>query len=74
VLDGILIGAGDLRFLAGAMVAAMLAFLPLALAVPALDLGIGWLWTAIAVLMLARLAVLLARFAGARWAVPGAVR
>jgi putative MATE family efflux protein len=74
VLDGILIGAGDLRFLAVAMVGAAAAFVPLALAVPALGLGIGWLWGALVVLMVARATTLLARFATPAWSVPGAVR
>jgi putative MATE family efflux protein len=74
VLDGILIGAGDLRFLAWAMVGALGAFLPAALAVLVFDLGIGWLWGAIGVLMLARLVALGVRFAGDRWVVLGAER
>jgi Na+-driven multidrug efflux pump len=44
VLDGVLIGAGDLRFLAWAMSLAALAFVPVAVGVRLLDLGIGWLW------------------------------
>src|SRR5690606_15210961 len=72
VLDGVLIGAGDMRFLAWSMAAAALAFAPFALAVPVLDLGIGWLWGAIGVLMLVRAAALLGRFLGTRWAVTGA--
>jgi putative MATE family efflux protein len=73
-LDGILIGAGDLTFLAKAMVAAFLVFAPAALAVLALDLGIGWLWASIGLLMLARGSVLSVRFAGDRWVVLGATR
>jgi putative MATE family efflux protein len=72
VLDGILIGAGDLTFLAKAMVGAFAAYLPCALAVLWLDLGIGWLWGAIAVLMFARLIVLGVRYLGDRWLVLGA--
>lgn len=71
-LDGILIGAGDLRFLAVAMVGALAAFVPAAAAVLVLDLGIGWLWAAIGVLMLARLVPLGLRFAGSQWAIGGA--
>src|SRR6185436_13286817 len=40
VLDGILIGAGDLRFLAWAMVGGLAAFLPAALGVLVFDLGL----------------------------------
>lgn len=71
-LDGILIGAGDLRFLAWAMVAAFVAFLPAALAVLGLDLGIGWLWGAIWVLMVVRMATLLRRWQDDAWLRTGA--
>ena len=73
-LDGVLIGAGDMRFLAVAMAGAAAVFIPLALWVMAADAGIGWLWGAMWALMAARLIALLWRFAGSRWLVPGAVR
>ncbi len=73
-LDGILIGAGDMRFLAWAMTGAAMIFVPLVLAVPALDLGIGWVWGAIWVLMAARAAALVWRFRGDAWLVTGAAR
>jgi len=73
-LDGILIGAGDMRFLAWAMIGAAALFIPMAIAVPWFDLGIGWLWGALWLLMIGRLVALLARFRGGRWLVPGAVR
>jgi putative MATE family efflux protein len=71
VLDGVLIGAGDMRFLAMAMVAAAAVFAAGAAAVLALDLGIGWLWTAISAWMLARLVALSVRYRGVQWLVPG---
>lgn len=71
-LDGILIGAGDMRFLAWAMAGAAVVFIPLALSVPALDLGLGWLWATIWVLMVVRGAALFVRFRSNRWAVTGA--
>lgn len=71
-LDGILIGAGDMSFLAWAMAGAAAVFIPLALAVPALGLGLGWLWGSIWVLMVVRGAALLARFRSNRWAITGA--
>ena len=71
-LDGILIGAGDTRFLAWAMAGAAAVFIPLALAVPALSLGLGWLWGAIWVLMITRGIALLWRFRSNRWVVTGA--
>ncbi|HSL59558.1 MAG TPA: MATE family efflux transporter [Acidimicrobiales bacterium] len=74
VLDGVLIGAGDLRFLAVAMVGAAAVFVPAVVAVGVLGLGVGWVWASLGLLMLTRLVVLGARFAGDRWAVVGAVR
>jgi putative MATE family efflux protein len=73
-LDGILIGAGDLRFLAWAMAGAAVAFIPAALAVLALDLGIGWLWGAFWLLQVVRLTTLLTRWRGDAWMVTGAHR
>ena len=73
-LDGLLIGAGDQRYLAWSMVAALACFAPAAGAVLVLDLGIGWLWASLGVLMLARLATLLTRWRGDAWAVPGLTR
>ena len=74
VLDGLLIGAGDMAFLAKAMVVAALLTAPVAITVAVLGLGIGWVWAAITVLMLARLAVLAVRWRSGAWAVAGAER
>ena len=74
VLDGLLIGAGDMSFLAKAMVGAAVVTAPVALAVAALGLGIGWVWAAITVLMVARLVVLALRWRSGAWAVVGAER
>jgi putative MATE family efflux protein len=72
-LDGILIGAGDTRYLARAMAfSAVVVFVPLALASLALDGGVVGVWVAIDVLMVARLVTMGARFRGGRWAVLGA--
>ena len=46
VLDGVLIGAGDGRYLALAGVLALIAYAPLALLVGARDAGLVWLWVA----------------------------
>ena len=70
-LDGVLIGAGDLRFLAKAMVGAAAVFLPSVVAVGVLGLGIGWLWASIGLLMTARLVALLWRFRSDAWLVTG---
>ncbi len=74
VLDGLLIGAGDLRFLAVAMVGALAVTAPAAGAVLAADLGIGWVWATVALLMGARLVALSLRWRSGAWAVTGAVR
>lgn len=71
-LDGVLIGAGDLRYLAGAMVAAGLVFVAAATTVLALDLGVRWLWAALAVFMAARFVGLWVRYRGTGWLVTGA--
>ena len=74
VLDGILIGAGDPRYMAGAMVASAAVFAAGGTAVLVLGLGIGWLWAAIGMFMVARLVGLGLRFRTGRWAVTGATR
>jgi putative MATE family efflux protein len=74
VLDGVLIGAGDMRFLAWAQAGASAVFVLLALAVVGTGAGIGSLWAALGVFMAARAGGLLARFVGGRWVVLGARR
>jgi putative MATE family efflux protein len=73
-LDGILIGAGDQRYLAWAMTAAFVAFAPIAWWVASSRPGLGWLWAALIWLMIGRLVALQVRFRGGRWAVVGATR
>src|SRR6185436_9006929 len=63
-LDGILIGAGDVRYLALAMVGAACAFIPAALAALAFDWGLVGLWAALNLLMVVRAAPLWRRYAG----------
>jgi putative MATE family efflux protein len=70
-LDGILIGAGDTRFLMWSMVAASALFIVLASASLAQDWGIVGVWVALDALIAARLVMLAVRFAGRRWAVVG---
>lgn len=67
VLDGVLIGAGDARYLAWSMALVALAYAGVAALVPALHLGIGALWAALVVLMLGRAATLTWRFTGTAW-------
>ena len=72
VLDGILIGAGDQRFLAWAMLGAAAVFTLAVAPVLPLGLGIGWLWAAFGVLMATRVVALGIRFRGDRWLITGA--
>lgn len=68
VLDGVLIGAGEFRYLKRAMFAAcVLAYLPLALAAYGLGWGLVGFWGAIAAATLVRFATNLGRFRGAAW-------
>ena len=74
-LDGILIGAGDTRFLMWAMLAAsLLVFVPIALLSLALDWGIVGVWVGLVALIATRLGTCGWRFMGRRWAVTGARR
>jgi putative MATE family efflux protein len=72
-LDGILLGAGDTRYLAYAMAfSALGVFLPIALLTLHFGWGVTGVWAGIDALMLARLATLGPRYRGRRWAVTGA--
>ena len=70
-LDGILIGAGDTRFLMWSMLAASALFVTLAALALALDWGVVGVWAALDVLIAARLALLAPRFVRRRWVVVG---
>lgn len=77
VLDGVLIGAGDGRFLAAAGMVTLVAYVPVALAVRAWApegwAGLAWLWAAFAgVFMLARAITTGLRARGEAWMVTGA--
>ncbi|MGP3978597.1 MATE family efflux transporter [Streptomyces sp. 8N114] len=75
VLDGVLMGAGDGPYLAGAMLVTLAVFAPVAVAVPAIGGGLTALWWTVAGLMMGtRLATLALRARSGRWAVTGAVR
>jgi putative MATE family efflux protein len=72
-LDGILIGAGDARYLAAAMVfAGLFVFVPISVAALHFDWGLAGVWWGLNALMAARLATLGVRFASGRWMVLGA--
>lgn len=70
-LDGILIGAGDTRYLMWSMLAASGAFILLAALALSFRWGVIGVWAALDVLIAARLALLGPRFARRRWAVVG---
>jgi Na+-driven multidrug efflux pump len=71
-LDGILIGAGDTRFLMWGMLAAAAVYVPVALLALDQGWGIRGVWLGLAGLIAVRLATCGARFAGSRWALTGA--
>jgi putative MATE family efflux protein len=71
-LDGILIGAGDTRYLALSMlVAGPLTYVPIALLALAEGWGVRGVWLGLLALMFVRLVALVIRFHSRRWAVVG---
>jgi putative MATE family efflux protein len=71
-LDGVLFGAGDMRFMRNAtVVAALGGYLPMTLATLQFDLGLRGLWLGLSLFIVVRLAVGLARWRGRRWLVAG---
>ena len=74
VLDGVLMGAGDGPYLAGAMLVTLAVFVPVALLVPAFGAGLTALWGAMTLMMTVRMLTLLLRTRSGRWVVTGATR
>ena len=74
VLDGVLMGAGDGPYLAGAMLATLAVFTPVALLVPSLGGGLTALWAAMTLMMTVRMLTLWLRARSGRWLVTGASR
>ncbi|MEU6080313.1 MATE family efflux transporter [Streptomyces sp. NPDC047108] len=74
VLDGVLMGAGDGPYLAGAMIVTLAVFAPVALAVPSLGGGLTALWWVMGLMMFVRMLTLVVRTRSGRWLVTGAVR
>ncbi|CAL9470484.1 MATE family efflux transporter [Streptomyces sp. enrichment culture] len=74
VLDGVLMGAGDGPYLAGAMVVTLAVFAPVALLVPVLGGGLTALWWAMTLMMTTRMVTLWLRMRSGRWLVTGATR
>ena len=73
-LDGLLIGAGDLRFLAFSMVGAAAIFIPVVLGLAWNGYGIGWIWAALTLFMALRAIPLWIRYRSGKWATLGATR
>lgn len=67
VLDGVLIGAGDARYLALAGTVVTCAYLPFAIWVDLTDRSLTWLWAAYGVSMLGRGVALAIRTRGTTW-------
>ncbi|MGR3936621.1 MATE family efflux transporter [Streptomyces sp. BRA346] len=74
VLDGVLMGAGDGPYLAGAMIVTLAVFAPVALLVPVWGGGLTAVWWTMALMMALRLATLWLRARSGRWIVTGATR
>ncbi|PZH21201.1 MATE family efflux transporter [Streptomyces sp. NTH33] len=74
VLDGVLMGAGDGPYLAGAMLVTLAVFTPVALLVPTLGGGLTTLWAAMTLMMTVRMLTLWLRSRSGRWVVTGATR
>jgi Na+-driven multidrug efflux pump len=74
VLDGVLIGAGDGRWLAFAQVGMLVAYLPVARAVHAHGVTPALLWWGFTTFMLFRALTLTWRARGDAWTVVGATR
>ncbi|MEU6771608.1 MATE family efflux transporter [Streptomyces sp. NPDC046759] len=74
VLDGVLMGAGDGPYLAGAMLVTLAVFAPVALLIPTLGGGLTALWAAMTLMMSIRMLTLWLRTRSARWIVTGATR
>ncbi|QNP71638.1 MATE family efflux transporter [Streptomyces roseirectus] len=74
VLDGVLMGAGDGPYLAGAMLTTLALFAPVALLIPTLGGGLTAVWAAMTLMMTIRLVTLWLRTRSGRWIVTGAVR
>ncbi|MFB7497318.1 MATE family efflux transporter [Streptomyces sp. NPDC056161] len=74
VLDGVLMGAGDGPYLAGAMVLTLAVFAPVALLVPVFGGGLTAVWAAMTLMMTMRMLTLWLRSRSGRWIVTGATR
>ncbi|GIE09191.1 MATE family efflux transporter [Paractinoplanes ferrugineus] len=74
-LDGVLIGAGDIRYLRNlTLAAALLGFLPAIWLAYWLDLGLGGVWAGLGLFILIRFVTTVWRWRSGGWAVLGATR
>jgi putative MATE family efflux protein len=72
-LDGILLGAGDLRFMRNVTAAAaVLGYVPITLATAQFGWGLAGIWTGISAFIWIRAGVGFARWRGRRWLIGGA--
>jgi putative MATE family efflux protein len=72
-LDGVLIGAGDIRFMRDVtLVSTLGGFLPMVWVAYAFDLGLGGVWAGLMLFVVIRLVGMTVRVARGRWAVVGA--
>ncbi len=72
-LDGVLIGAGDVRYMRNlTLVATLGGFLPAIWLAYAFGLGLGGIWAGLTLFIVIRLIALLARMRTGKWAVEGA--
>ncbi|KIF75490.1 multidrug transporter MatE [Streptomyces sp. 150FB] len=74
ILDGVLMGAGDGPYLAGAMLVTLAVFAPVALFIPSLGGGLTALWWAMGLMMTVRMLTLWLRTRSGRWLITGATR
>lgn len=74
VLDGVLIGAGDGRYLAWAGTLVFVIYAPVVLWVATFGVGLVWIWVVFTVLLMgARAVVLILRERGDAWLITGAI-
>ncbi|HEY3008317.1 MAG TPA: MATE family efflux transporter [Micromonosporaceae bacterium] len=74
-LDGVLIGAGDVRYMRNlTLIATLAGFLPAIWLAYALNLGLGGVWAGLTLFIVIRLIALLLRLRSGRWVVLGATR
>jgi MATE family, multidrug efflux pump len=74
-LDGVLIGAGDVAFMAWlTVVAGVFAYAPISLASLHWGWGIGGVWAGLTAFVVVRLVGMVGRARGSRWVVLGEAR